>query len=132
VVTELRRGPQRRSAPRATSSELILVSDGMDVDAQLVDVSASGVGFLLDRPLPIHTNLQMLINLERQVITATVQIRYVNHVADAAYRIGASFTTITPNGRDQLARYAARHTTDRRINHIDPSSLRFRIVSGPR
>jgi len=50
-VTGLRRKRQRRATPRAEVRDLVLISDDGDVDAELVDVSAGGVAFVLDRPL---------------------------------------------------------------------------------
>src|SRR5207245_9767313 len=52
-VTGLRRNRQRRASPRAEIRALVLISHKGEIDADLVDVSATGVSFVLDRPLAV-------------------------------------------------------------------------------
>jgi hypothetical protein len=75
TVTELRRKTQRRSSPRALADDLVLVTHDGDVDATLIDVSAHGVAFLLDRPLPVDATIQAVINFHGSVIPTTAQAR---------------------------------------------------------
>jgi hypothetical protein len=130
-VTELRRARQRRNAPRATATELIVVSHDSDIDGQLTDVSATGVGFVLDRALPMHAQIRMLVNFERRVIPTIAQVCSVKRLQGATYRIGATFVDIAAYDRVLFARYAAQHTTDRRTHPADPNSLRFRLGGVP-
>jgi hypothetical protein len=130
-VTELRRARQRRSAPRAVTSELIVVSYDGGIDGQLTDVSATGAGFVLDRALPIDAQIRMLVNFERRVIPTTAQVCSVKRLQAATYRIGATFVDIAAYDRVLFARYAAKHTSDRRTHPADPNSLRFRLGGVP-
>lgn len=105
-VTGLRRQRQRRSTPRAEVRDLVLISDDGDVDAELVDVSAGGVAFVLDRPLAVDRVIRAVLNIDGGVISTVAQVRQVTSLADG-YRIGCVFTEISEPHSAQLGRHAA-------------------------
>jgi hypothetical protein len=114
TVTELRRKSQRRSSPRAHADDLVLVTHDGDVDATLIDVSAHGVAFLLDRPVPVEATIKAVINLQGSVIPTTAQVRNITAARDHVYRVGCSFTHISDEHRALLDRYAHTSPADRR------------------
>jgi len=124
-VTALRRQRQRRSYPRAEARDLVLISYEGDVDAELVDVSAGGVAFVIDRPLPVDAVIRAVLNLHGSVIPTEAQVKQVTSVADG-YRVGCLFTEITDELRAKLSRHAAVHGIDRRAG-ARPSTLRERL-----
>lgn len=115
TITELRRKTQRRQEPRAAVDELVLISADGDVDATLVDVSAEGFGFLLDRPLTPDASIKTVINFCGSVIPATATIKNVAETQDGAYRIGCAIDQIADHHRHLLARYASDNPIGRRI-----------------
>jgi PilZ domain len=124
-VTGLRRQRQRRSHPRAEVRDLVLISHDGDVDAELVDVSAGGVAFVIDRPLPIDAVIRAVLNLHGSVIPTTAHVKQVTSVTDG-YRVGCLFAQIADEHRAKLARHAAQHAVDRR-GSARPSTLRERL-----
>jgi hypothetical protein len=112
-VTNLRRRRQRRSEPRAEVRDLVLVTTDRDVDAELVDVSSSGVAFILDRPLEIDQVIRAVLNVHGRVIPTEAEVKQITSVSDG-YRIGCLFTQISDGHRSELGRHAALNTTDRR------------------
>jgi hypothetical protein len=113
TVTELRRKTQRRSSPRAPADDLVLVSHDGDVDATLIDVSAHGLAFLLDRPLPVEATIRAVINFHGSVIPTTAQARNITATGDQVYRVGCAFTQISDQYRILLDRYAHTSPADR-------------------
>jgi PilZ domain len=124
-VTGLRRQRQRRTYPRAEVRDLVLISYDGDVDAELVDVSAGGVAFVIDRPLPVDTVIRAVLNIHGSVIPTEAEVKQVTSVADG-YRVGCLFTEIADEHRGKLARHAAQHAVDRRAG-ARPSTLRERL-----
>jgi PilZ domain-containing protein len=112
-VINLRRRRQRRSEPRAEVRDLVLITTDRDVDAELVDVSSSGVAFMLDRPLEIDQTIRAVLNVHGRVIPTEACVKQITSVADG-YRIGCLFTQISDSHRSELGRHAALHPTDRR------------------
>jgi hypothetical protein len=124
-VTGLRRQRQRRGYPRAEVRDLVLISYDGEVDAELVDVSAGGVAFVIDRPLPVDEVIRAVLNVHGSVIPTEAQVKQVTSVSEG-YRVGCLFTEIADEHRAKLARHAAQHTVDRRAG-IRPSTLRERL-----
>jgi hypothetical protein len=124
-VTGLRRQRQRRGHPRAEVRDLILISHDGDVDAELVDVSAGGVAFVIDRPLPVDAVIRAVLNLHGSVIPTEAQVKQVTSVSEG-YRVGCLFTDIADEHRARLARHAREHAVDRRAG-ARPSTLRERL-----
>jgi PilZ domain len=126
TITELRRRRQRRTAPRAKTDELVVVSHEGDVDAELVDVSGTGVGFALDRSLPTGAQIRAVLNFGGTVIPTVAIVRQVKHLAHQHYRIGCEFIEISSQHRHLLSRYAADNPIDRRAG-THPSTLTDRL-----
>jgi hypothetical protein len=114
TVTELRRKTQRRGTPRAPLDDLVLVSHNGDMDATLIDVSARGVAFHLDRPLPVGATIKAVINFHGSVIPTTAQVRNTSQTGTQEYRVGCVITRISDQHRAVLDRYATTNLTDRR------------------
>jgi hypothetical protein len=127
-VTELRRGPQRRVAPRAASDELVLISHDREIDAELIDVSSDGLAFLLDRAIPVDSILDAMLNVRGGVIPACAVVRQVKRLARQQYRIGCQFTKIAEQHRHELHQYAIANATDRR-GQPSTDSLRARLYA---
>jgi hypothetical protein len=125
-VTGLRRKRQRRATPRAEVRDLVLISDDGDVDAELVDVSAGGVAFVLDRPLEVDRVIRAVLNIGGGVIATVAQVMQVTSLADG-YRIGCVFTEISEENRARLGRHAAQLPVDRRARSKDSGTLRGRL-----
>jgi hypothetical protein len=126
TVTELRRKIQRRSRARAPISELVLVSHQGDVDATLIDVSAQGLSFQLDRLLPVDAVVKAVINFHGSVIPTTAHVRNATPVGDGEYRIGCAITQINEQHRALLDHYATTNHSDRRA--VPPPAGRFRML----
>jgi hypothetical protein len=124
-VTGLRRQRQRRTYVRAQVRDLVLISYNGDVDAELVDVSAGGVAFVIDRPLPVDAVIRAVLNLHGGVISSEALVKQVSSVGDG-YRVGCLFTEISDEHRAKLARHAAENAVDRRTGAL-PSTLRERL-----
>ena len=124
-VTNLRRHRQRRSEPRAEVRDLVLITSDSDVDAELVDVSSSGVAFVLDRPLAIDEVIRAVLNVHGRVIPTEAQVKQITSVAEG-YRIGCLFTQISDANRAELGRRAALEPSDRRALPAD-RTLRQRL-----
>jgi hypothetical protein len=124
-VTGLRRKRQRRATPRTEVRDLVLISDDDDVDAELVDVSAGGVAFVLDRPLAVDRVIRAVLNIDGGVISTVAEVKQVTRLADG-YRIGCVFTEISEPHRAQLARHAERLPVDRRAR-FTAGTLRGRL-----
>ncbi len=124
-VTGLRRQRQRRTYPRAEVRDLVLISYDGDVDAELVDVSAGGVAFVIDRPLPVDAVIRAVLNVHGSVICTEAEVKQVTSVANG-YRVGCLFTDIGDDDRAKLGRHAAQNPTDRRAG-ARPSTLRERL-----
>jgi hypothetical protein len=124
-VTGLRRKRQRRATPRAEVRDLVLISDDGDVDAALVDVSAGGVAFVLDRPLPVDRMIRAVLNIDGGVIPTVAQVKQVTSLAEG-YRIGCLFIKISESHRALLGSHAARQPLDRRAGST-AGSLRQRL-----
>jgi PilZ domain len=116
TIIELRRKTQRRQAPRASLDELILISDEGEVDGQLTDISAGGLGFLLDRPLAPGAAIKAVINFHGTVIPATAVVKNVTQTSDDAYRIGCALSEIADHHQHMLERYAAENAGGRRLS----------------
>jgi hypothetical protein len=114
TVTELRRKTQRRAAPRAPIDELVLISHNGDIDAKLIDISAEGLSFLLDRTLPIAATITAVINFHGSVIPTTAQVRNITDTGQHAYRIGCAITQISDQHRTLLHGFATSNPADRR------------------
>jgi hypothetical protein len=95
TVTELRRKTQRRGTPRAPLNDLVLISHNGGMDATLIDVSARGVAFHLDRPLTVGATIKAVINFHGSVIPTTAQIRNTGQTSTREYRVGCVFTQIS-------------------------------------
>lgn len=124
-VTNLRRRRQRRAEPRAEVRDLVLITTDSDVDAELVDVSSSGVAFILDRPLDIDQVIRAVLNVHGRVIPTEAQVKQITSVADG-YRIGCLFTHISDVHQAELGRRAALEPADRRVVQGD-RTLRQRL-----
>jgi PilZ domain-containing protein len=124
-VTGLRRQRQRRSSPRGEVRDLVLISYDGEVDAELVDVSAGGVAFIIDRPLPVDATIRAVLNLHGAVVPTEAQVKQVTSLAEG-YRVGCVFTAISESHRARLGRHATQHPIDRRAG-APPSSLRERL-----
>jgi hypothetical protein len=125
-VTGLRRKRQRRVTPRTEVRDLVLISDDVDdVDAELVDVSAGGVAFVLDQPLAVDRVIRAVLNIDGGVISTVAQVKQVTRLADG-YRIGCVFTEISEPHRAQLGRHAERLPLDRRAR-FTAGTLRGRL-----
>jgi PilZ domain len=127
-VTELRRRRQRRGAPRAIVEDLIVISRDGDVDAELVDVSSTGVSFVLDRPLPVDERVRTLLNFHGTVVPAVAVVRQVKRISEGRYRTGCAFAEISDEHRYLLARFAAENPIERR-GQTDAATLRGRLRS---
>jgi PilZ domain len=114
TITELRRKTQRRRAPRAAIDELVLISTDGDIDAKLVDVSADGFGFVLDRPLQPDITIKTVINFDGSVIPATATVKNIAQIDDGVYRIGCAFNQIADHHHSLLDRYASNNPIGRR------------------
>jgi hypothetical protein len=125
-ITELRRRKQRRGAPRAIVEDLIVISHDGDVDAELVDVSSSGVSFVLDRPLPVDERVRTLLNFHGTVVPAVAVVRQVKRISEGRYRIGCAFSEISDEHRYLLGRFAAENPIERR-GQTDAATLRGRL-----
>ena len=125
-VTGLRRKRQRRANPRAEIRDLVLVSHEDEIDADLVDVSATGLSFVLDRPLAVDLVIRAVLNAEGTVIPTVACVRQVTELDEHEYRIGCAFTEISEPHRSLLGRYAAQRAFDRRRG-APPSTLRSRL-----
>jgi hypothetical protein len=125
TITELRRKTQRRQSPRAPIDELVLISDDGDVDAKLTDVSADGLGFLLDRPLETGAIIEVVINFHGSIIPAIATVKNVKHTSDGAYRIGCAIRHIADRHHSMLQRYAEQNSAGRRSD--DHSGLLHRL-----
>ncbi|MDX6549643.1 MAG: PilZ domain [Gaiellales bacterium] len=128
AVTDLRRGPQRRVAPRAASDELVLISRDREIDAELIDVSSVGLAFLHDRTIPIDSAFDVTLNLRGKVIPARALVRQVKRLAAGEYRIGCEFTKIAEKHRHGLHQYATENAVDRR-GSLPADSLRARLLA---
>ncbi len=125
-ITELRRRKQRRGAPRAVVEDLIVISHDGDVDAELVDVSSSGVSFVLDRPLPVDERVRTLLNFHGTVVPAVAVVRQVKRISEGRYRTGCAFSEISDEHRYLLGRFAAENPIERR-GQTDAATLRGRL-----
>jgi PilZ domain len=124
-VTGLRRKRQRRTAPRTEVRDLVLISDDVDIDAELVDISAGGVAFLLDRPLAVDRVIRAVLNIDGGVMSTVARVKQVTRLA-VGYRIGCVFTEISEPHRAQLGRHAERLPLDRRAR-FTAGTLRGRL-----
>jgi hypothetical protein len=129
-VSELRRRKQRRATPRAAIEDLIVISHERDDDAELIDVSATGVSFVLDRPLPVDERVQTLLNFQGAVVPAAAVVRQVKRVSDGRYRTGCEFVQISDEHRYLLGRFAAENPIERR-GQTDAATLRDRLRRTP-
>jgi hypothetical protein len=129
-VSELRRRKQRRATPRAAIEDLIVISHERDDDAELIDVSATGVSFVLDRPLPVDERVQTLLNFQGAVVPAAAVVRQVKRVSDGRYRTGCEFVQISDEHRYLLGRFAAENPIERRAE-TNASTLRDRVQRTP-
>jgi hypothetical protein len=129
-ITELRRRKQRRAVPRANVEDLIVVSHGGDVDAELVDVSSTGLSFVLDQPLPVDKRVRLLLNFHGTVVPAVAVVRQVKRLSEQRYRTGCSFAEISDEHRYLLGRFAAENPIERRAE-TNASTLRDRIRRTP-
>jgi hypothetical protein len=129
-VTELRRRKQRRAVPRASVSDLIVISHKGDVDAELVDVSSTGVSFAFDRPLPVNEKLRVVLNFEGMVIPAVAIVTQTKRIGERRYRIGCVFDEISDEHRYLLGRFAAENPIERRAD-TNESTLRNRLRGAP-
>jgi hypothetical protein len=127
-VTELRRRKQRRGAPRAIVEDLIVISRDGDVDAELVDVSSTGVSFVLDRPLPVDEQVRTLLNFRGTVVPAVAVVRQVKRISEGRYRTGCAFAEISDEHRYLLGRFAAENPIERR-GQTEAATLRGRLRS---
>jgi hypothetical protein len=125
-ITELRRRKQRRGAQRAIVEDLIVISHDGDVDAELVDVSSTGVSFVLDRPLPVDERVRTLLNFNGTVVPAVAVVRQVKRISEGRYRTGCAFVEISDEHRYLLGRFAAENPIDRR-GHTNAATLRDRL-----
>ncbi len=125
-VTGLRRKRQRRASPRAEIRDLVLISHEGEIDADLVDVSATGVSFVLDRPLAVDLTIRAVINAEGSVVPTLICVKQVTALDDHEYRIGCAFVEISESHRSLLGRYAAQRAFDRR-GGAQASTLRGRL-----
>jgi hypothetical protein len=128
-VTDVRRRKQRRAAPRAIMEDLVVISHERDVDAELIDVSATGVSFVLGRALPIDDRVTTLLNFHGTVIPAVAVVTQVRRVDACQYRTGCAFEEISDEHRYLLGRFAAENSVDRRGG--SDSTLRDRIRPAP-
>jgi hypothetical protein len=117
TVTGLRRKTQRRGAARAQVEDLVVVSHDGDVDAMLLDVSADGVAFELDRPLPLDATIRAVLNFHGVVIPTTAQVKNSKPTGDASYRVGCAILQIADHHKAALRDYAEKHPIDRRSPH---------------
>ena len=129
-ITELRRRKQRRGAPRAIVEDLIIISHDGDVDAELVDVSSTGVSFVLDRPLPVDEPVRTLLNFCGTVVPALATVRQVKRISEGRYRIGCAFAEISDEHRYLLGRFAAENPIERR-GQTNAPTLRDRLRRTP-
>jgi hypothetical protein len=129
-ITELRRRKQRRTAPRAVVEDLIVISHDGDVDAELVDVSSTGVSFVLDRPLPVDERVRTLLNFQGAVVPAVAVVRQVKRISEGRYRTGCAFAEISDEHRYLLGRFAAENPIERR-GQSDAATLRDRLRRTP-
>ena len=129
-ITELRRRKQRRKAPRAIVEDLIVISHDGDVDAELVDVSSTGVSFVLDRPLPVDERVRTLVNFHGTVVPAVAVVRQVKRISEGRYRIGCAFAEISDEHRYMFGRFAAENPIERR-GQTSAATLRDRLQRTP-
>jgi hypothetical protein len=129
-ITELRRRKQRRGAPRAIVDDLIVISHDGDVDAELVDVSSTGVSFMLDRPLPVDERVLTLLNFHSTVVPAVAVVRQVKRISEGRYRTGCAFAEISDEHRYLLGRFAAENPIERR-GQTNAATLRDRLRGSP-
>jgi hypothetical protein len=129
-VSELRRRRQRRAAPRAVLEDLVVISHDGDVDAELVDVSSTGVSFVVDRPLPVDEQVRTLLNFRGAVVPAVAVVRQVKRISEGRYRTGCSFAEISDEHRYLFGRFAAENPIERR-GQTDAGTLRERLRPTP-
>jgi hypothetical protein len=129
-MSELRRRKQRRAAPRAVVEDLVVISHEGDVDAELVDVSSTGVSFVVDRPLPVDDQVRTLLNFRGAVVPAVAVVRQVKRISEGRYRTGCSFAEISDEHRYLLGRFAAENPIERRAE-TNASTLRDRVQRTP-
>jgi hypothetical protein len=127
-ITELRRKKQRRTSPRAEMRDLVVVSHEADVDGDMIDVSASGVAFLLDRPLDVGVSIRLVLNIQGSVISTRAEVRQAQQLSGGNWRLGCEFTQISDVHRHRLGRFAADNPIDRRTA-AQPDTLRSRITN---
>jgi hypothetical protein len=117
-LTELRRRAQRRAEPRTPTDEMVIVSLDQDIDGLLVDLSAAGCAFQLDRPLAIDSSIRLVVNFHGKVFPTRAIVRNSSRMADGVYRLGCEFTDILEPHRLAIERHALNHPIDRRtIRH---------------
>jgi PilZ domain len=114
VFSEVRRKTQRRESDRGQIDDLVVISHEGDIDGKLVDISGDGVGFELDRPLPMDTSFRAIINFQGSVIPTTAEVRNARRLDDGRYRLGCAFVEIADRHRALLHTYAAQRPIDRR------------------
>jgi hypothetical protein len=106
--------------------DLVLISHNGDVDAELVDVSADGVAFVIDRPLAVDTVIRAVLNVQGGVIPTVARVRQVSSL-ECGYRVGCVFTEISDANRARLGRHAATNPNDRRTGSERAETLRGRL-----
>jgi PilZ domain len=97
------RGAARYRCPLATLGRLLFPQTGERADAWISNLSRTGIGLSLDRPLEPDTSL--IIQLKSSTTTLRLEARVIHATpqADATWRIGCELLEqLTPDMLDEL------------------------------
>lgn len=105
--------PEPRIAVRKAISgkARVAVVGGAVLTGKVVDISTSGLGVLMDDPMPpkrvCTLGVELLLNGERTVLSVRAVAVYSVLVSGKGYRIGFQFGTLEPAMAQMVARLAA-------------------------
>ncbi|MBN2496115.1 MAG: PilZ domain-containing protein [Deltaproteobacteria bacterium] len=84
-------------------------SDGEELPSEGIsktcDISASGVGILVPRPLPVGKRIFLEVATKEFNLSAVGRVVYSKASMEGYYRVGVQFMVIPPNDRLRLARH---------------------------
>jgi hypothetical protein len=80
------------------------------VPVQVLDMSIAGVLLQASRPITVGTHGRLRLSLSGRSFTTdieTTRVSPVEEATDSDYRIGATFTAISPNDRETIERFTS-------------------------
>jgi len=99
----------KRKTERVTCLVPVEGKEGSIFDCtSTVDISKSGIGFVIQKKIPLNKKIAIELNLDQEDDSVLVigKVRWVTSIAESGnYRIGLSFTDVKYGSKSRLNKY---------------------------